>query len=78
MKIALGSSKMNEITIKRKAQFPNMEELISRVSRKVAEEPADEIWISKFDLDYAYDQLQISKRAMNLCVFEVTGGNFTG
>ena len=58
--------------------MPNMEELISRISRKIADGPADEIWISKFDLDYAYGQLQLSKRAMDLCLFAVTGGNFTG
>ena len=78
VKIVLDSRKLNEITIKRKAQMPNMEELISRISRKTADRPADEIWISKFDLDYAYGQLKLSKRAMDLCIFAVTGGNFTG
>ena len=78
VKIALDSRKLNEITIKRKAQMPNMEELISRTSRKTADAPADEIWISKFDLDYAYGQLKLSRRAMDLRIFVVTGGNFTG
>ena len=62
VKIALDSRKLNEITIKRKAQMPNMEELISRISRKIADGPADEIWISKFDLYYAYGQLKLSKK----------------
>ena len=57
VKIALDSRKLNEITIRRRAQTPNMEELISRISRKIADRPTDEIWISKFDLDYAYGQL---------------------
>ena len=78
VKIALDSRKLNEITIKRKAQMPNMEELISRISRKVADGPADEIWTSKLDLDYAYGQLILSKEAQNLCIFAVTGGDFTG
>ena len=55
-----------------------MKDLISRRSRKKAYGPADEIWISMFDLDYAYDQLQLSKKARDLCIFAVTGGNFTG
>ena len=55
----------------------NMEELISRISRKIADGPADEIWISKLDLDYAYGQLILSRAARNLCKFVVTGGNFT-
>ena len=55
-----------------------MEELISRFSRKTADGPADETWISKFDLDYAYGQPILSREARNLCIFAVTGGNFTG
>ena len=78
VKIALDSRKLNDITIKRKAQMPNMEELISRISRKITEGTQGEIWISKLDLDYAYGQLKLSKRARNLCVFTVTGGKFTG
>ena len=78
VKIALDSRKLNEITVKRKAQMPNKEELISRISRKIADGTADEIWIFKFDLDYAYGQLILSRAARNLCIFAVTGGNFTG
>ena len=78
VKIALDSRKLNEIIVKGKAQMPNMEELISRISRKKADGTADEIWISKFDLDYAYGQLILSRAARNLCIFAVTGGNFTG
>ena len=37
-KIALDSRKLNEATIKRKAQMPNMEGIISRISRKISEE----------------------------------------
>ena len=58
--------------------MPNMEELISRISRKIVDGPADEIWTSKLVLDYAFGQLLLSKEARNLCVFAVTGGNFTG
>ena len=58
--------------------MPNMEELISRISRKNADGTADKIHVLKFDLDYAYGQLRLSKRAMDLCIFAVTGGTFTG
>ena len=37
VKIALDSRKLNEITMKRKAQMPNMEELISQISRQIAD-----------------------------------------
>ena len=56
----------------------DMEELISRVARKVADGPAVQIWISKFDLDYAYGQLLLSRDARNFCILAVTAGNFTG
>ena len=78
VKIAIDSRKLNEITIKRKAKMPNMEKLISRISRQIADGPADEIWASKLDLDYAYGQLILSREAQNLCISAVTGGDFTG
>ena len=58
--------------MKRKAQMPNMEEPISIISRKIADGPADEIWISKFYLDYANGQLRLSKRAVDQCIFADT------
>ena len=54
IKIALDSRKLNEATIKRKAQTPNMEELISRKSIKISEEKEGEKHITKVDFDYAY------------------------
>ena len=77
-KIALDSRKLNKATIKQKAQMPNMEELISRISRKISEEKEGEIHISKLDFDYAYGQLRLDEQTRNLCIFTVTGGEFTG
>ena len=51
--------------------MPQLEELISRISRELADGPVDEIWKSKFDLDYAYGQLQLSKRAMDQCILQL-------
>ena len=58
--------------------MPNMKAVISRISRKIADGASDQIWISKLDLDYAYGRLELSKHAMDLCIFAITGGNFTG
>ena len=55
--------------------MPNMEELLSRISRKIADGKEGEVWISKLDLDYAYGQVKLSEKAKNLCIFTVTGGN---
>ena len=78
IKIALDSRKLNEATIKRKAQMPNMEELISRISRKISEEKEGEIWLTKLDFDYAYGQIKLDDETKNLCIFTITGGEFTG
>ena len=61
IKIALDSRKLNEATIKKKAQLPNMEELISRIPRKIFEEQEGEVWITKLDFDYAYDQIKLNE-----------------
>ena len=43
VKNALGSRKLSELTVERKAQMSNMEELISRGSRKTADGAANEL-----------------------------------
>ena len=78
IKIALDSRKLNEITVKRKAQMPNLDELISRISRKISEGEDGEILATKLDFDYAYGQIKLDDDTKNLCIFTVTGGNFTG
>ena len=78
MKLALDSRKLNETTVTGTAEMPNIVELIARRSRKSADGPADETWISKFDLDYAYGQLILSREARNICMFAVNSGNCTG
>ena len=74
IKIALDSSKLNEATIKRKAQMQNMEELISRRSRKISEVTEGEIMITKLDFGNAYGQLQLDEQTKRLCIFTVKGG----
>ena len=45
--------KLNEATIKREAQEPNMQELISRTSRKKCDGNNGDILIKNSDYDYA-------------------------
>ena len=77
IKIALYSRKLNETTIKRKTQMPNMEEVISRTSRKISEGKEGEIWITELYFDYAYSQFKLDEKTKNLSMFAVTGGEFT-
>ena len=69
IKIALDSRKLNGATIKRKAQMPNMEELISRISRKKSEEKEGEIHITKLDFDFAYGQLRLNRKMHRILPF---------
>ena len=58
--------------------MPNMEELISRISRKISEGQQGELSATKLDFDYAYDQIKLDENTKNICIFTVTGGDFTG
>ena len=77
LKTALDSRKLNEVTIKRKAQMPNMEELISQISRKISEGTEGEILATKLSFDNAYGQIKLDENTKNLCIFTVQGGAFT-
>ena len=54
-----------------------MEELISKNSAKITESD-DEICMSKIDLDYAYVETKLSKKASKHCGFSIICGTFTG
>ena len=58
--------------------MPNMEELILRISRMLSEGEYGEVLATKHDFDYAYVQIKLDDDTKNLCIFTVTGGNFTG
>ena len=78
VKIALDSRKLNKATVKRKTQMPNMEELISRISRKISKGKEGEIWLTKLGFGYASSQIKLDDETQNLCIFTITGGEFTG
>ena len=63
VKIALDSRKLNTMTVERKTQMPNKEELISRISRKKPKGTEGEILATKLDFDYAYGQIKLDETA---------------
>ena len=77
-KNCLRLKKIKRSNKKRKAQTQNMEELISRISRKISDEKEGEIWLTKLDFDYAYGQIKLDNEIQNLCLFTITGVEFTG
>ena len=57
--------------------MPIMEALTSRISRKISEEKDGEIRFTNLDFDYAYGNIIPYEATGNLCIFTVTGGEFT-
>ena len=54
--------------------MPNMEKLISRISRKISELKESEILTTNVDFDYAYGQVKLDEMTkIHLCIFTVTG-----
>ena len=47
--------------------------MTSKISSKQGE-----ILATKIDFDYAYGQIKLDEKTKNLCIFTVTGGDFTG
>ena len=74
--IALDARRLNEVTVKIKTQTPNIEELLARRSRETSEGTDGEFLSTKFDFDYAYDQMKLAENTKNLGIFTVTGGNY--
>ena len=70
-KIALDSRKLNEVTIKRKEQMPNMEELYSRISSKISNKEEGGTLATKLDFDYACGQIKLDEKTRNICIFTV-------
>ena len=76
--LALGSRKKNKETFKRKAQKSNMEELISKISRKTSEGEHGDILGTKLDFDYAYGQIKLDEKTKKFYMLTISGGEFTG
>ena len=78
VKIALDSRKLNDSCITIRPHMPIMEKLLNQISVEITRDRTKELKISKIDLDYAYDQMKLSKEISRQCVFAITGRNFSG
>ena len=58
--------------------MPNMEELLNQKSTENVNEQNKPLWMSKINLEYAYDQLKLYKQTSRQCNFAITGGNMNG
>ena len=78
VKIALDARKPNESSIKKRPHMPNMEELLNQISGELFMNDHDPIWISVFDLHYAYGQMKLVPETSKHCNFAMTGGTING
>ena len=59
VKIALDSQKINDSCFKMRPLMPNMEELLNQISVEITRDRKIQLFISTFDLDYAYRQMKL-------------------
>ena len=78
IKIALDSRKLNDVSIKRKAQMPNMEELISRISRRITDGKPIQFGFPNLIWIMLTANWNYPKKQKTYEIFTITGGNFTG
>ena len=78
LKTALNSRKINESCIKMRPHMPNFEEILDQFSTDKARIQNEPLWMLKIDIDYAYDQLKLSKNASRQFRFAIIGGNMNG
>ena len=57
VKLAMDASILNDNTIKRKAQMPNLEQLLGQVSMAITKNEEMPLYISTINLEYAFGQI---------------------
>ena len=59
VKLAMDAKILNDNTIKRKAQMPNLEELLGQVSLSITKDETLPLYISTIDLEYPFGQTKL-------------------
>ena len=69
---------LNDNTIKRKAQMPNLEELLGQVTLSITKDESMPLYISTIDLEYAFGQISLHPETRKHCNIAIIGGEATG
>ena len=80
-KLALDSKILNKSIHKNKYQMPNIETLMDSTSQIITDykrKPADKIYFSTTDLNYAYSQLNLHPETAKHCNFNIVSSDMTG
>ena len=78
VKLAMDARILNDNTIKRKAQMPNLEELLGQVSMAITKDEEMPLYISTIDLEYAFGQVKLHPDTSKHCNIAIIGGDSTG
>ena len=78
VKIAMDARILNDNTIKRKAQMPNLEELLGQVSLSITKNENMPLYISTIDLEYAFGQISLHPDTGKHCNIAIIGREATG
>ena len=78
VKLAMDARILNDNTIKRKAQMPNLEELLGQVSMAITKDEEMPLYISTIDLEYAFGQVKLHPDTSKHCNIAIIGGDATG
>ena len=65
---------LNDNTIKRKAQMPNLEELLGQVCLSITKDENMPLYISTIDLEYAFGQISLHPETRKHCNIAIIGG----
>ena len=77
VKIAVDAKELNNNIIKKKAQMPNIEDIIAQISVKISENRDKPLWLSSVDLKYAFGQIKLHPESSRHCIFTMVGGKIT-
>ena len=69
---------LNDNTIKRKAQMPNLEELLGQVSLSITTDEKMPLHVSTKNLEYAFGQIKLHPETRKHCNIAIIGGEATG
>ena len=64
----MDASILNDNTIKRKTQMPNLEKLLGQVSLSITKDETMPLYISTIDLEYAFGQIKLPQKPENTAI----------
>ena len=78
VKIAVDAGELNNNIVKKKAQMPNIEDILAQISVKITSNREKPLFMTSVDLKYAFGQIKLHPETSRHCIFTMIGGKITG